>query len=345
MSKGFRNFCPTASLTLAVSLGMPHAIAQQPGMPKGTGPDIGVNPTALTISLAPGQSATTTTFRINNTGGASLNWTAPGATVATTVLNQVTDIGAGISTYYVGLSTGAYRAVDFTVPAGNTRLRSIQVYGDDPTRTLAAQPSITWWIFPDASGVPAGNPETHPAAAVWRHTALIGRPGMTITNEDPRLDLVAAGQQLVLAPGTYWVSVVPNYVNTPPDNRQNAWYWQASTNSMVGSPTAFFAPILFGGTSGWEATPVNARNELAISIAGEVPCSAPWLQVLTSSGSVAVGGNVTVSVSINAAGIGSGPHLSNICIQSNDADTPVLRIPVRLVGGTSMFRNGFESTQ
>lgn len=344
MGKCFGSLHAVTMLSLTAALFLPNAAAHEPSLAKGSGPEISVSPTQLVINLPAGQTTTTTTFRINNTGSAALTWTAPAATAATPLLNQATGLGAQVSTYYLGMSTGSYSAVDFVVPAGSGRLRNILAYGDDPERSLAAQPSITWWIFRDAGGVPGGNPETNPAAAVWRYTAPIGSPGMTIVNEDPRLDLVAAGQNVVLAPGTYWLSVVPNYNNTPPTSTQNGWYWQVS-GPLVGAAKKWFSPNLFGGTASWQDLAVGTSNELATHITAETPCPASWVQLLTTAGTVSAGGNATITVSVNAAALGPGTHQTTICIQSNDADTPSVQIPVRLVGEAIMFRNGFETGQ
>ncbi len=90
-----------------------------------------------------------------------------------------------------------------------TRLTSLFVEGftasGAPLATTAT--SLTWSIYPDSAGKPAGNPETAPGAAVWTYTASPVQAGVDTTNNNISLDLVQAGQNVNLPAGKYWLVV------------------------------------------------------------------------------------------------------------------------------------------
>ncbi|MFX7329078.1 hypothetical protein ABTI69_20035, partial [Acinetobacter baumannii] len=86
-----------------------------------------------------------------------------------------------------------FAADDFTL-GESTRLSRLVADGfvssGLPLASTASQ--LTWSLYPDDGGAPAGNPETAPALAVWSYTAAPGSPGVSTTGGTIALDLAAA---------------------------------------------------------------------------------------------------------------------------------------------------------
>src|SRR5690606_16220536 len=62
----------------------------------------------------------------------------------------------------------------------------------------------------------------------------------------------------------------------------------------------------------------------------DLPANVPWLDVGTTSGSVAAGGTDTSSISVNATGLAPGLYEALLCVSSNDATDPLIEHPVEL---------------
>lgn len=115
-----------------------------------------------------------------------------------------------VSGFFAGTGpegSGAYSADDFSFDA-EAEITVLQVegfYGAGGSPGVIT--STGWYIFPDADGVPAGNPETSPEAAVWTYTAAAGDPALTITSNGViTLNVFETGVESTLPPGKYWLS-------------------------------------------------------------------------------------------------------------------------------------------
>ena len=62
-----------------------------------------------------------------------------------------------------------------------------------------------------------------------------------------------------------------------------------------------------------------------------------------SSGSTAPGATSSVDVTLDATGLAPGLHEADLCVDSNDPDTPQLVVPVALTVDSMPFLDGFES--
>ena len=69
----------------------------------------------------------------------------------------------------------------------------------------------------------------------------------------------------------------------------------------------------------------------------------PWLAVAPAAGSTAPGGTSSVDVTLDATGLAAGTYEADLCIDSNDPDTPQLVVPVTLTVDSMPFLDGFES--
>lgn len=303
----------------------------------GAGPaDIDVTPVSLSGTGSVGGATVALPLTIGNVGGSPLNW-SQGATVTGAVVfwdQPVVGTSGIVSSFSTLQAGGAYTANDFTVTA-NTGLSEIYTPGFDNTNTLAAQASISWAIYPDAGGSPSGNPETAPGSAVWTYTAAPTAAGVTITGNNIRLNLAAAGQSLNLTPGTYWLTVYPTYTGSITATGAGRWNaFSADPVQLIGSKLISPSPAVFNIPT-WTLTGAGglgtAIQDTAMTLSGTVPgptCGAAWLSIAPTNGTVAASGTQAVSVSLNPTGLAAGTYTTNICIDSNDPDEARVLVPV-----------------
>ena len=188
------------------TLTLPIAVALAP-------PTVSV-PASVAASVAAGNNGSTS-FNIGNVGGAALNYTATSTGNGSTTVFRA-DRGAVntgfVSTIYTTRQrprlNAQFVADDFQVGT-STQITGLSTEGfvvSDAAFPGAAV-DLTWTIYPDAAGLPAGDPVTNPGAAVWTFTAAPTAPGVSTAGGFLTLNLAAAGQNVVLPPGKYWLVV------------------------------------------------------------------------------------------------------------------------------------------
>ncbi len=289
-------------------------------------------PASLSSSLAT-NSAGSASFTIGNTGGSTLNYTfvntgtAPGSLVNTT--GTVTGSGFRSTSYTDPATAGnqaQFSADDFVVTQ-STQITSLFVEGftlvAPPLSTVS--PNLTWSIYPDAGGLPAGNPRSAPGAAVWTYTAGATSAGVTTISDangdNIGLNLTAAGQNVTLPPGRYWLVVNAN------STFANRWHWFITTQVSGNSGIATIS-VSTTGTGAWAA---NATTGLSMQVRGLLPCGAPWISgTYATTGTLSRGTSRTALTAINSTGLAAGSYRGNVCVQSNDPATPVLAVPLSL---------------
>ena len=289
-------------------------------------------PASLSSSLAT-NSAGSASFTIGNTGGSTLNYTfvnsgtAPGSLVNTT--GTVTGSGFRSTSYTDPATAGnqaQFSADDFVVTQ-STQITSLFVEGftlvAPPLSTVS--PNLTWSIYPDAGGLPAGNPRSAPGAAVWTYTAGATSAGVTTVSDangdNISLNLTAAGQNVTLPPGRYWLVVNAN------STFANRWNWFITTQVSGASGIATIS-VSTTGTGAWAA---NATTGLSMQVRGLLPCGATWISgTYATTGTLSRGTSRTALTAINSTGMAAGSYRGNVCVQSNDPATPVLAVPLSL---------------
>jgi subtilisin family serine protease len=316
-------------------------------------PVIDVAPASLSLSAEEGAPADVALLTIGNEGGSDLTWQLGNSgQVADVVWHQPQSGTSGIvSDFSTTQAGGAYTANDFVLDAA-TQLTAIVTPGFDNSNTLAAQPEISWAIYPDAAGMPAGDPETNPAPALWTYSAAVTDPGVDITGNVISLDLAEAGESLSLPAGTYWISVYPTYANDITAGNSPRWNWYAAT--QVGAKSMLISPVLFEVTE-WTPTGTGglgtAIEDTAMTLAGiqDVECGASWLSIDPADGLVTPGASQAVDVSADPQGLAPGSYEANLCIASNDPATPVVVVPVSFTvtvqggGGNETYEQGFAN--
>jgi subtilisin family serine protease len=310
-------------------LRLPIAVAVQP-------PVISM-PASVPMSM-PNTATNSALFNIGNTGGSSLTYnfvstgTAPGPFAKT--IGDVT--GAGLrSTAYLSSDTAntsgfqAQYAADDFVLTQNTRISTLFVEGFNfvyPPLTTTAQ-SLRWSIYPDLNGVPAGNPSTAAAAAVWTYSGTPTSAGVfTYTsgdgNNDILLNLATAGQNVNLPPGRYWLVV--NASST----LANRWFWYQS-NQGSGANGYATINVTTAGAGAWAAS--TGAPGLSMQVNVEVPCSASWMGgTYAPSGSLTRGASRSALTVLYGAGLTPSTYSGHVCVQSNDPAYPRLATPVAL---------------
>lgn len=312
-----------SSFDATTALSMPIMVAVQP-------PAMSA-PTGITTTVAATRTGAAE-FKLTNSGGASTTFAIDAN--ATAERNAVTNSDAGIAsgfrtTTYIDPATAGsqaqYAADDFDVlePTTLTNIRTTGFVVSNVALSTAAT-NLAFSIYPDASGLPAGNPQTNPAAALWTYTTTPAGPGVTVTGPNViALNLQAAGQNVALPPGRYWL-----LVNTRGTFANR--FAQYGSNQSSGNTGFASITIATNGTGSWTANPTLPG--LSMRVDGNVPCGgASWMgRRFPQSGSIAPGRAQDASLLVTAGGLVAGTYTSNLCVNSNDPNRPAIAVPVTL---------------
>jgi hypothetical protein len=302
-------------------LRMPIAVAVQP-------PVVSL-PASLSISM-PSTATNSIYFNIGNTGGSTLtyNFVSSGTAARSAYEATNTSVTTGFrSVIYTDPATAGsqaqFSADDITL-AEPMRISRIAADGFVVSGGLLSNvaANLTWSIYPDAGGLPAGNPITAPAAALWTYTATPTSPGVTTDAAGTiTLDLVAAGQTINLPVGRYWV-----LVNTR-STFANRWAWYGSNQGTGGGFAS--VTVTSAGVATWAAN--TAFAGLSMRVTGLVNCSAPWMGgTYAASGSLSRGTSRSALTVLYGNGLAPGSYRANLCVQSNDPVNPRVGVPMFL---------------
>ncbi|MFL6585564.1 MAG: S8 family serine peptidase [Luteimonas sp.] len=280
-------------------------------------------PDSITLALAAGRSGTAV-GSVGNTGGSPLTYTVAntgnGALKVDERLRGA--IGNGFRSVHrtdAGAPLAQFAADDFVLQS-ETRITALFNEGFAVGGTSTST-SLGWAIYPDVDGVPAGNPITAPGAAAWQYTSALTGAGVSVSGTNYGLNLAAAGQNVVLPAGRYWLVT---YARGP---FATSWAWFATAEG----DSRFMTLSATNATTATAWTPNNTFGGLSLRITGEVTCGAPWLGAVTpASGTVQAGASQGNRLAINAAGLGAGRHVGHLCVSSNDPATPKAAAPVVL---------------
>ena len=335
---------PTARLPIALRRGLP---------------EIDVTPMSLTAVVSTGLSVTRN-LTVKNLGNPSIDWDIDSSgTAPVNLQNQAYDgIRGNASNFFTGQNAGFYQAEDFSSldPAA---LRSIDVNGfmTGTGGTLQATATqITFKVYSDAAGQPAGSPEAGAAGELYSCVRTPSGPnsgGLIFRTTDGasfglNLDTAAAAgcpAPPVLAAGVrYWAVVYPTVPGTTASRR---WIYGRATSTNGLPPMTISTPSL--GTPNWTALtevtgPLPSLASLALGITTNVACGAPWLSAAPASGSLGVAGSATSVITASAAALAPGNYRGFVCVDSNgtDLDEPRTAVPFALEVGDGLFADGFE---
>lgn len=297
------------------------------------GPAIAVSPTSLS-----GSSDTTVNnnLTISNTGNPTLNWTVQ--TTGTAAQTPLTSTSTG-NGWQGGIYSGFapphdyHWSQNFDVDAA-MRITTLRANGftlpGTTSLTAANTPSISFNIYADNAGSPAGAPPSFGAAPIWSYSASISAAnGITTTGGALSLDLNAAnvvGTPLNLTPGRYWMTVTPSINGTGAQTAANPlWAWYVAAEAQVGN-----VPKLYAAWQDNTQFQTGAGlTRLSAVVQGVVDCTLPaWASPASSSGSLGFGASQVVPVTFNAAGLSAGTYTGNLCISSNATNQAVVPVPL-----------------
>ncbi|MFK3650041.1 S8 family serine peptidase [Lysobacter enzymogenes] len=308
---------PSGGDTSQPLLRLPIAVAVQP--PRLTATE------STSLSVPQGGSGNVT-FRLGNTGGSNLDWQVDntGAGGRTLVAQLPNNANGRRSTRFTDAATVGARAQlsadDFTLTDA-TAISRIVADGFVNGGNLTTSTNINWSIFRDVGGNPEGNPESTPQLALWSYTSTYNGTGVSTSGfASISLNLAAAGQNVNLPAGRYWLVVS---VRAP---LATSWFW---FNATSGDNVYRGAIINPDGSGAWSAT--TGAPGLAYQMQGSNNCGATWIGAPSRAfGRIAVGANVDTTVQINAAGLAPGSYSGYVCVASNDPLRPKAALRVAL---------------
>jgi hypothetical protein len=289
-------------------------------------PQIAATPPTSSLTLPAGGSGTVN-LQIANTGGSPLEWQIDNSGVGTrTLVAQAPNNANGRrSTRFTDAATVGARAQlgadDFTLGEA-TGITRIVADGFVNGGSLATSTNINWSIYRDVGGNPEGNPESSPQLALWSYTSTVSGPGVrtSATLATINLDLAAAGQNVNLPAGRYWLVVS---VRAP---LATSWFWFNATSGDSVYRSAIINP---DGSGAWSAT--AGAPGLAYGLGGSNACGAGWIGTPTRAlGRISAGGSQSTQVQINASGLAPGSYSGFVCVGSNDPSTPKTAVCVAL---------------
>ena len=287
-------------------------------------PELGLSTETIAIS-APANTTRSASFSLWSNSNAvdfttSTTGTGTGALISQSSVGAASGYATGL---YSDLGTGQFAADDFVVTQ-STSLSSIVNEGFVlGTGVITPTTVIGWSIFADAGGSPSGNPQTAANAAVWRYSAAANSAGISTAGGILRLNLAAAGQNVTLVPGRYWLVPQVNAVFAS----RFAWFFSLQGN---GTAPRTIIPGNPAPANVW-ATPADAPAGLAFTVNGVVGCGAPWIGgVAPASGRAAAGAPATVNFTVNTAGLAPGSYTGFVCVGSNDPQRSSATVRVAL---------------
>lgn len=309
-------------------------------------PVIDIDPESLSEVVFAGET-TETAFTVGNLGGETLSWTVGFFGTAGLLGSEVlwdqpaTGSGSIASDYFIGHpdgDAGIYSADDFLIDWGR-QITGIVTPGawssQFPNGTVADADTITWRIYSDAGGVPAGHPEDDDP--LWSLTLAPDHPAVTIDDEDIALDIVAAeGAGIVLDAGRYWLSVTPEIAYQT--SIANRWNWRQGLPRETGGRMIDPQNLFNIGATDWTSFQDAGLSwtDVAFTLYGtqaELECDSippDWLAVAPASGNTPPLATDAVTVTLDASGLPAGDYEAVLCVESDDPDHPMRLVTVNL---------------
>jgi len=245
----------------------------------------------------------------------------------------------------------SYLADDF-VNAEPWNVSSIFVPGDlwNGGSSLLNATSLTWQIYADNGGKPAGDPSGVGAPPVWTFTLAptdpqvalsLGTPGGYLSNTT--LNLSAP---VTVPAGHWWLVFFPTM-----DFGAGGQFGRQPADTANGFVAQFINPLGgFGYGTAWQNWTVLgvAQTDIAFRLEGEVgpEPGIPWLSEDLLTGVVPAGGFQDINVTFDSTGLAPGTYTGNLLVDSNDPDEPQVVVPVTLnvlAGGDTLHLNATRS--
>ncbi len=284
-----------------------------------------LDPTALDVSQL-SNTVTEDVLTIGNAGGLALDWEF--ASSGSGVIWDQPRVGTSgrINNFSDADDTGIYQSSVFQLYT-DVEIETIFMEGFALGTTLADATGLNWYIYEDADGSPAGNPEDGLNLHSWSYTATVGSPGVSITDENMALDLVSAGEPPIsLSAGTYWLLAYPDLPSfSVGPNILYAWFHSGTGVGQQIGP---------GGLLGWPTTWASVPQGRAFHLGGQINCGSvediPWLTLDPTSGLLAPESAQNVDVTIDSTDMAAGIYNAALCLATNDPENELVMVPVTL---------------
>jgi uncharacterized repeat protein (TIGR01451 family) len=295
-------------------------VGSMPFVPVTVEPSQGV-PAGMTTSSNSGQIGIPTASE----NPEAVLWDQPLSTV-----NQ----GAYVNQEFTDFPTySAFLADDFHNP-NPWSITTIFVPGDgwNGFTTLFNATALTWQIYADNAGVPAGDPAGGGNPPIWTLTLPPTDPQVIITTGTPggylsnaQLNLAVP---LILPPGDYWLVFYPtlNFGLYGQFGRQPSDTTYGYTGQFVNPGGGF------GFGTVWQSWNVIGApgQDIAFRLEGDI-IDIPWLsENPTYAYGQWMGVCIDVDVTFDSTGLALGEYYGNLQIDSNDPDEPSITLPVTL---------------
>lgn len=321
-------------------------------------PEIAVTPAAVATTLDIGQQGSEQ-LDIANVGDLDLTWTIEygptgGARGAATIWDQPAEGTGGIVSDRMITDTQGefpvYSANDF-LASPPQKIESIFTPGFWNGGDVSTADSISWFIYADDGGKPAGHPDDGLNSALWSYTAAPGSSGLSITDNDITLDVPTATGAPISLPeeGRYWLVVAPTLTTGDSPASGDWWNWSQGASVEAVNHLIDTTDFFNAGATEWTAqTSLGvAWSDTAFTLSGTVDCGAAspgWLGLSQESGTVAGSGSEQLALDMDATGLTPGRYTTHLCLASNDARTPLQFVPVTLevTDPDVVFRDRFE---
>ncbi|MGJ8663477.1 MAG: S8 family serine peptidase [Marinicella sp.] len=342
------------SVSAAPAMHMPLVVI---GFPEA--PEIDVTPTSLASTINTGETVDLNLNIANlDTAGLPLNWMIDTAATSNLVdevyYEQVlTGTGAGIvsDVFVDGITDpGAYSADSFTL-AADTDVDGFLFEGfvsGGVTNLSDEISAFTVTVYADAAGLPAGNPEDGGGTELYTVTVPVGDYSLDLGDEMGNVGVNvknASGSTWTMVAGTYWVTAYAHFTGA------NRWNWFTGVPGDGLLAQLIDPQDLFGaGFTDWtDLVSITGGDVdysgLAFNMKSLIGCDASWISYSSTSGSVAIGADEDVTVTLDSTGVAPGVYEGAVCVASDDIDEPMVVVPVTLtVDGPSdlIFADGFE---
>ncbi|MET0229649.1 MAG: hypothetical protein ABW186_01810 [Rhodanobacteraceae bacterium] len=352
-------------------------------IPLPTTPSASIGPTSLEFSLDPGATASDTLV-LANVGGGTLNFSlangiggdaarhtdpAPHRPVIS-VLSRSSGMADGLRGR--ALARGAGAGIDLAQMTDNAPVAQNGVSCGQPG--VMTSPT-SWWrrfYFNEHADVAASTAinsvtvtsETGPVMPVTINLYTVPHDATVDTIPVSRLTPIGTGGGMV--GGELTATVVPvsaSVADTVGNDLVVEYHVDGSENGSFypgGNATPQTHATFLSSDDCGTPAPVDAASlgspdfhlimlvnvsRATVPAACATPADVPWLSASPSSGSIAGGASRDITVNVDADGIVATDETALLCLTTNDANAPLIEVPVHLVvgdGADAIFGDGFD---
>lgn len=325
-----------------------------------------INLPQTSISSAQIQNSQTShTLTIENNGTYALNWSlaeddfqaaAPVATTAVLYDNgplinspgtgsggadesQVQNISLTMSTTGFAAYAANYRMADeFTIPSpAGWQIDTITLYAyqtGSATSSTITSINLRIWDGPPNdpnSTIVFGDTTTNRLSATsWAGIYRVTQTTVGSTSRPIMVNTVSVGTSL--DPGTYWLDwQMAGSLTSGPWAPSITINGQATTGNALQSSTngSSWNSIADSGSATQQGMPFVVNGSL-VDGACVSTTNVDWLSVSATSGTIAANSSTQLTVTFDATGKAAGTYPGQLCISSNDADSPQLTVAATL---------------